>query len=464
MGGGAAAGYGEAQGGTAGMLKEVGLYLTQAGLTYVAAKAIAKKADGGPIIPQLGATGLLSAGTHGRADDVLIRPDVLASKGEYVVNKEATAKNLSLLNYINNTRKKFADGGPTGSDFGGAPSGPDPSFNVKSIEKAIKSGGFDTGNIKGISPSASQEQKALMMTDNLLIGSTLSFVEGWLQGGDQYTGIPTGIGQVIRFLVGAGATSLAAKAGTKSGVFKERADGGIFVPETKGVEAIKEYPKFMTATVNALSGGDNCPGCKSRLGNFNRGMKRRFKFADGGTINKSDMTGSVDEATAFSLGGCFDLLSNPAKLISQFWDGMIGAMRAPVLPLARDMVSEDMFPNISSNRIQNDITEIYKSLDPSNFLGDCWPFAKGGIVTAPTFFAHGGGMGVAGENGPEAIMPLQRDSQGNLGVSGGGGGINVTFNIDGNVLGNETALREFAEEVGHQLITLRGDNRVPSLA
>ncbi|NGP18696.1 hypothetical protein [Devosia aurantiaca] len=38
-------------------------------------------------------------------------------------------------------------------------------------------------------------------------------------------------------------------------------------------------------------------------------------------------------------------------------------------------------------------------------------------------------MGLAGEAGPEAIMPLQRGADGRLGVAGGGGAVNVTFNV-----------------------------------
>lgn len=57
-------------------------------------------------------------------------------------------------------------------------------------------------------------------------------------------------------------------------------------------------------------------------------------------------------------------------------------------------------------------------------------FAKGGaftnsIVDSPTLFKFAKGTGMMGEAGPEAIMPLKRDSQGNLGVRGGSGGSNV---------------------------------------
>lgn len=54
------------------------------------------------------------------------------------------------------------------------------------------------------------------------------------------------------------------------------------------------------------------------------------------------------------------------------------------------------------------------------------PFAQGGIVRSATAFAFGGGrLGVMGEAGPEAIMPLGRDAQGRLGVRGGGINVNV---------------------------------------
>lgn len=48
-------------------------------------------------------------------------------------------------------------------------------------------------------------------------------------------------------------------------------------------------------------------------------------------------------------------------------------------------------------------------------------FASGDVFNAPTAFSYGGGkLGVMGEAGPEAVMPLTRGSDGKLGVKGGG--------------------------------------------
>jgi lambda family phage tail tape measure protein len=54
-------------------------------------------------------------------------------------------------------------------------------------------------------------------------------------------------------------------------------------------------------------------------------------------------------------------------------------------------------------------------------MGAIKPFAAGGVVGTPTYFPlSSGGLGLAGEAGPEAILPLTRGSDGKLGVASGG--------------------------------------------
>jgi phage-related minor tail protein len=77
-------------------------------------------------------------------------------------------------------------------------------------------------------------------------------------------------------------------------------------------------------------------------------------------------------------------------------------------------------------------------------LGAAKPFAAGGVAStglfaggggvlaAPAYFPHGGGLGVAGEAGAEAILPLRRGADGRLGVAAGGQGeapMQVVVNI-----------------------------------
>lgn len=73
------------------------------------------------------------------------------------------------------------------------------------------------------------------------------------------------------------------------------------------------------------------------------------------------------------------------------------------------------------------VENIFAATNPA--LGGVTPFAKGGVIASPSYFPLGKGLGLAGEAGPEAIMPLARGSDGRLGVAGGGSAINVTFNV-----------------------------------
>jgi phage-related minor tail protein len=76
-------------------------------------------------------------------------------------------------------------------------------------------------------------------------------------------------------------------------------------------------------------------------------------------------------------------------------------------------------------------------------LGNVFGFAKGGVISGHTGLSGGGVLsspatfplggsatGLAGEAGPEAIMPLARGPNGELGIRASGEGpVNVTINI-----------------------------------
>ena len=80
------------------------------------------------------------------------------------------------------------------------------------------------------------------------------------------------------------------------------------------------------------------------------------------------------------------------------------------------------------------------------------PYRKGGVVNSPTYFKYGGSnLGIMGEAGPEAIMPLKRGRGGKLGVIAQGGGAgNITVNVDASgssVEGDGNGSRQLGEVI-----------------
>jgi lambda family phage tail tape measure protein len=66
--------------------------------------------------------------------------------------------------------------------------------------------------------------------------------------------------------------------------------------------------------------------------------------------------------------------------------------------------------------------------------GNVIPFARGTVIDRPTMFPMAkGGVGIMGEAGEEAIMPLRRTAGGRLGVEmarGGDAGTTVNISVD----------------------------------
>lgn len=85
--------------------------------------------------------------------------------------------------------------------------------------------------------------------------------------------------------------------------------------------------------------------------------------------------------------------------------------------------------------------------------GRVTPFATGGIVSGPVAFPMRGGVGLMGEAGPEAIMPLARGADGKLGVrSAGGGSVNVVMNVSTpDVEGFRRSQGQIAAQLGRAL-------------
>ena len=80
--------------------------------------------------------------------------------------------------------------------------------------------------------------------------------------------------------------------------------------------------------------------------------------------------------------------------------------------------------------------------------GGALAFANGGVVSGATPFTFGGGrLGVMGEAGPEAVMPLRRGRDGKLGV-GGGIVVNQTIHVSTSGPGDRRSMAQLQAEIG----------------
>jgi len=92
-------------------------------------------------------------------------------------------------------------------------------------------------------------------------------------------------------------------------------------------------------------------------------------------------------------------------------------------------VAQDLFAQQFAGPISEGIKSIFSANGNVFDAGGVTAFAKGGVVGGPTVFPFANGIGLMGEAGPEAIMPLSRGADGKLGViASGGGAPSITIN------------------------------------
>ncbi|MGB7431458.1 MAG: phage tail tape measure protein [Ahrensia sp.] len=137
-----------------------------------------------------------------------------------------------------------------------------------------------------------------------------------------------------------------------------------------------------------------------------------------------------------------DNLQNQA---SKFGDQLTGAFSdAVVSGKSLDDILRKIASGVTSSALSAGLKPLQSLLNNAagnlfSSLGSALPFAQGGIissggvVTSPSYFPMAGQIGVAGEAGAEAIMPLSRGADGSLGVvAGGAAAAPVTVHIHTN--------------------------------
>lgn len=169
---------------------------------------------------------------------------------------------------------------------------------------------------------------------------------------------------------------------------------------------------FTSAFENAISGGQ-------KFGDVLKGLEQDIiKLAVRFAVTDPLMKGLETLAGGGKGGGIAGLLGGLAKGIGGFVGGMFGG-------------------GAGAGAGNMSITSGGNTAFVANggwFDGNASYFASGGVVNraTPFLFANGGRLGVMGEAGPEAILPLKRGANGQLGVQAGGGGggsVNVQVNL-----------------------------------
>lgn len=141
-------------------------------------------------------------------------------------------------------------------------------------------------------------------------------------------------------------------------------------------------------------------------------------------------TGREVNTLSTSIGGglrrAFDGLVFDGVKLSDALKGVAQTMVDTVYSVAMKPV-QNALGGLVANGMNSLLGGLMPFADGASFSqGRVMPFAKGGVVAQPTNFAMRGGMGLMGEAGPEAIMPLARGADGRLGVQSAGGGRSVT--------------------------------------
>ena len=124
---------------------------------------------------------------------------------------------------------------------------------------------------------------------------------------------------------------------------------------------------------------------------------------------------SIKDTVATGLANAIQSLIDGTKSLGESLSGILKQLGSMFLQFGMKSLVGGLFPSAKGN-----------VFDRNTIV----PFAYGGVVKKPTLFPMANGMGLMGEAGPEAIMPLRRGSNGRLGVEASGGTSNIVVNVD----------------------------------
>jgi phage-related minor tail protein len=197
-------------------------------------------------------------------------------------------------------------------------------------------------------------------------------------------------------------------------------------------------------------------GLEGSLGGLHgvTGAFRRELDGVGGSLRDAgrDATG-MSRSLSSSIGRAFEGLVFDGKKLSETLAGVGRSLSSSALSQALGPVQKSIGSALSGGlqAVLGGLSPFAKGAAFSS--GRVAAFARGGVVDGPTHFPMRGGVGLMGEAGPEAIMPLARGADGRLGVRGGGGGaVSVTMHISTpDVAGFQRSQSQIAAEMNRAM-------------
>tara|TARA_Y100001973_G_scaffold38585_1_gene57977 strand:- start:173 stop:2323 length:2151 start_codon:yes stop_codon:yes gene_type:complete len=178
----------------------------------------------------------------------------------------------------------------------------------------------------------------------------------------------------------------------------------LFNQDGKTVEEVFGTPEFDKLIEKIQKAKHETNKTADATGKLNKGFSETSKLAE--EVGKTIRSGIVDTIESAITG---------AKSLNEVLNGVLRSIGRMYLQAA---VNQIPLPGLNAKGnvyAQNGIV----------------PFAKGGIVSQPTIFPFKNGIGLMGEAGEEAVMPLRRGRDGRLGVESSGAGVgNIVVNVD----------------------------------
>ncbi len=202
--------------------------------------------------------------------------------------------------------------------------------------------------------------------------------------------------------------------------------------------AQKQVLAWIESTRAELAG----PAAQALEGFKNKVAELR-KLMDAGSITPTIFKAGVGAATAKMLAST----KSTSTQVSEYWKqaahnsedalaqflfdpfkdglrGMVSQMADTLRRMAANMLASEAFKALASWGLKaggwaGTAAKIFSASAKGNVFdaGRLQAFAAGGVIGSPTLFpVRGGRMGLMGEAGPEAIMPLLRSASGHLGV------------------------------------------------